>query len=71
MVGRKYETPEEFFGELEIMCNNAFTYNEDDSDVFKDAKQIKVSTLEPMSHDRGADTCRTSLNTIVTRYEAA
>lgn len=42
MVGRKYETVDEFFGELETMCNNAFTYNEDDSEVFKDAKQIKV-----------------------------
>lgn len=42
MVGRKYETVDEFFAEIETMCNNAFTYNEDDSDIFKDAKQIKV-----------------------------
>ena len=25
------------------MCSNAFTYNEDDSEVYKDARQIKVS----------------------------
>jgi hypothetical protein len=25
------------------MCENAFAYNEDDSEVFKDAKQIQVS----------------------------
>lgn len=50
MIGRKYETVDEFFAELETMCNNAFTYNEDDSDVFKDAKQIMVrSFVEHMS----------------------
>ena len=42
MISRKYETWEEFFTEVELMCNNAFTYNEDNSDVYKDAKQIKV-----------------------------
>jgi hypothetical protein len=43
MMARKYETWEEFFSEVELMCTNAFTYNEDDSEVYKDAQQIKVS----------------------------
>jgi hypothetical protein len=42
MLSRKYETWEEFFNEVDLMCANAFTYNEDDSDIYKDAKQIKV-----------------------------
>lgn len=42
MVARKYDSWEEFFAEVELMCSNAFTYNEDDSEVFKDAQQIKV-----------------------------
>lgn len=41
-MARKYDTWEEFFAEVELMCANAFAYNEDDSDVFKDAQQIKV-----------------------------
>lgn len=43
MVSRKYETWEEFFVDVDLMCSNAFTYNEDDSEVYKDAQQIKVS----------------------------
>ncbi|TYJ54395.1 hypothetical protein B9479_004983 [Cryptococcus floricola] len=39
--GRRYETWEEFFDDLELMCNNAMEYNEDESAVFQDAKRIK------------------------------
>lgn len=42
MMHRKYETWEEFFDEAELMCSNAFQYNEDDSEVYADATQIKV-----------------------------
>jgi len=43
MLSRKYQTWEEFFVDVDLMCSNAFTYNEDDSEVYKDARQIKVS----------------------------
>ncbi|ODN99502.1 hypothetical protein L198_03346 [Cryptococcus wingfieldii CBS 7118] len=39
--GRRYETWEEFFDDLELMCNNAMEYNTDESAVFQDAKRIK------------------------------
>ena len=42
MLSRKYEVWEEFFADVDLMCSNAFTYNEDDSEVYKDARQIKV-----------------------------
>jgi len=45
MLSRKYEAWEEFFGDVDLMCSNAFTYNEDDSEVYKDARQIKVGPL--------------------------
>jgi hypothetical protein len=43
LSGRRYDTWEEFFGQVEQMCLNAMTYNEDESDVFRDAQQIRVS----------------------------
>jgi hypothetical protein len=43
MVGRKYETWEEFFDDCELMCANAMEYNEDASEVYQDALHIKVS----------------------------
>ncbi|KAK8850478.1 hypothetical protein IAR55_004396 [Kwoniella newhampshirensis] len=39
--GRRYETWQEFFDDMELMCNNAMEYNEDFSEVYKDAQQIK------------------------------
>ncbi|ORX41076.1 Bromodomain-containing protein [Kockovaella imperatae] len=42
MVARLYNTHEQFFDDLDLMCANAFTYNEDDSEVFRDAQQIKT-----------------------------
>ena len=42
MLSRKYEAWEDFFVDVDLMCSNAFTYNEDDSEVYKDARQIKV-----------------------------
>nr|ODN89897.1 hypothetical protein L203_01814 [Cryptococcus depauperatus CBS 7841] len=40
--GRRYDTWEEFFDDMELMCNNAMEYNADESEVFQDAKQIKA-----------------------------
>lgn len=42
MVARRYETTEQFMDDIDLMCKNAMHYNEDDSDVFRDALQIKV-----------------------------
>ncbi|WWD20660.1 hypothetical protein CI109_105136 [Kwoniella shandongensis] len=39
--GRRYETWQEFFDDMELMCNNAMEYNEDFSEVYRDAQQIK------------------------------
>ena len=47
MVARFYGTFEQFFDDLDLMCANAFTYNEDDSEVFRDAQQIKVGPHPP------------------------
>lgn len=44
MLARRYDTWEEFFEQVELMCNNAMQYNEDESDVFRDAQQIMVSS---------------------------
>ena len=43
MNRRKYEKWEEFFDDVDLMINNAMIYNEDESEVFKDAEQIRVS----------------------------
>jgi hypothetical protein len=51
MLSRKYETWEDFFADIDLMCSNAFTYNEDDSEVYKDARQIKVSILEQCDNE--------------------
>ncbi|BEI81463.1 hypothetical protein CcaverHIS002_0206230 [Cutaneotrichosporon cavernicola] len=40
MMSRRYHTSEEFFIEVERMCDNAMLYNEDESEVWRDAKQI-------------------------------
>ena len=49
MMHRKYEKWEEFFDEGAVMCWNAFTYNEDDSEVYQDALQIKASQVSVTS----------------------
>ena len=43
MVSRMYQTCEQFFEDIELMCANAMQYNEDESEVYRDAAQIKVS----------------------------
>jgi hypothetical protein len=48
MVSRKYETWEEFFDDVDVMCSNAMEYNEDGSEVYQDAQHIKVSTTMEM-----------------------
>ena len=42
-MGRIYQTWEQFFDDVDLMCNNAMLYNEDASEVYRDAAQIKVS----------------------------
>jgi hypothetical protein len=54
MVARKYDTWEEFFADADLMCANAMAYNEDGSEVFQDASQIKVSTGAVRRAVRGA-----------------
>lgn len=41
-AGRRYDSWEEFFDDMELMCNNAMEYNADGSQVFQDAQQIMV-----------------------------
>ncbi|EIW69929.1 hypothetical protein TREMEDRAFT_68376 [Tremella mesenterica DSM 1558] len=41
MLGRRYEKWEEFFEDVDLMINNAMIYNEDESEVYKDAEQIR------------------------------
>lgn len=43
MVARYYISKEQFYDDVELMCRNAIAYNEDDSDVNRDAQQILVS----------------------------
>ncbi|WVQ85899.1 hypothetical protein IAT38_008067 [Cryptococcus sp. DSM 104549] len=40
-TGRRYETYQEFFDDMELMCQNAMEYNADESEVFRDAKEIQ------------------------------
>lgn len=40
MIGRTYQQYQEFYDDIGLMCRNAMTYNEDESEVFKDAQQI-------------------------------
>ncbi len=40
MMARRYHTSDEFFVEVERMCDNAMHYNEEESEVWRDAKQI-------------------------------
>ncbi|WVR08581.1 hypothetical protein IAU60_005636 [Kwoniella sp. DSM 27419] len=40
-MGRRYEGWQEFFDDVNLMCNNAMEYNEDASEVYNDAREIK------------------------------
>ncbi|KAI5793832.1 hypothetical protein DFH27DRAFT_602595 [Peziza echinospora] len=40
ILRREYRTVEQFEADIRLMCENAKTYNEDDSDIFKDASAI-------------------------------
>ncbi|WRT70655.1 uncharacterized protein IL334_007653 [Kwoniella shivajii] len=40
-LGRRYESFEEFVYDIDLMCKNAMEYNEDGSEVHRDAQQIK------------------------------
>ncbi|WVQ63277.1 uncharacterized protein L199_001428 [Kwoniella botswanensis] len=40
-VGRRYESFQEFVDDIDLMCQNGMEYNEDGSEVYRDAQQIK------------------------------
>lgn len=42
-MARTYQGWEQFFDDVVLMCDNAIVYNEDDSEVYRDAYQIKAS----------------------------
>ncbi len=42
MIARPYGSPDQFYQDVDLMCNNAMFYNEDGSMVYNDAQQIKV-----------------------------
>lgn len=41
MVSRRYDSSDLFFADVELMCDNAMAYNEDESEVWSDAHQIR------------------------------
>ncbi|KAK4687188.1 hypothetical protein P7C73_g2928, partial [Tremellales sp. Uapishka_1] len=41
-LGRRYDSPQEFYDDIELMAKNAMFFNEDSSDVYKDAEQVKT-----------------------------
>ncbi|OCF31781.1 hypothetical protein I316_06588 [Kwoniella heveanensis BCC8398] len=49
-LGRRYESWQEFFSDVELMCTNAMEYNEDESEVYQDAKQI-MGLLSHLRHN--------------------
>ncbi|KAL1410050.1 hypothetical protein Q8F55_004052 [Vanrija albida] len=40
MIGRRYDNADQFFQEVELMANNALNYNEEHSEVWRDARQV-------------------------------
>lgn len=44
MFARRYDSADAFFDELDLMCDNAMQYNEDNSEVWRDARQIRDIT---------------------------
>nr|XP_018259645.1 uncharacterized protein I303_07713 [Kwoniella dejecticola CBS 10117]OBR81803.1 hypothetical protein I303_07713 [Kwoniella dejecticola CBS 10117] len=40
-IGRRYESFQEFAEDIELMCQNGMQYNEDGSEVYRDAQQIR------------------------------
>ncbi|WWD08343.1 hypothetical protein V865_006455 [Kwoniella europaea PYCC6329] len=40
-VGRRYESFQEFVDDIDLMCQNGMEYNEDGSEVYRDAQQIR------------------------------
>lgn len=61
MIARTYQTWEQFFEDVELMCNNATLYNEDESEVYRDALQIKVNLSRTRSDWDSADPLQGSL----------
>jgi hypothetical protein len=79
-MARTYQTWEQFFDDVELMCSNAMVYNEDESEVYCDARQIKVckapdlcaSQLTIVGHSRlapqrGQGTASPTANTEIPR----
>lgn len=46
MFARRYDSADAFFDELDLMCDNAMQYNEDNSEVWRDARQIREITTQ-------------------------
>lgn len=46
MFARRYDSADAFFDELDLMCDNAMQYNEDNSEVWRDARQIRDITTQ-------------------------
>ncbi|WVW80887.1 hypothetical protein I302_102878 [Kwoniella bestiolae CBS 10118] len=40
-IGRRYESFQEFVEDIDLMCQNGMDYNEDGSEVYRDAQQIR------------------------------
>nr|XP_019008138.1 uncharacterized protein I206_07306 [Kwoniella pini CBS 10737]OCF46919.1 hypothetical protein I206_07306 [Kwoniella pini CBS 10737] len=48
-VGRRYESFQEFADDIELMVKNGMQYNEDGSEVYRDAQQIRTRPPRPSS----------------------
>ncbi|KAH8835525.1 Bromodomain-containing protein [Flagelloscypha sp. PMI_526] len=46
---KKYESVQQFADDVELLCSNAFKFNEDGSDPYKDAKRIQIKFQEIMA----------------------
>lgn len=46
MFARRYDSADAFFDEIDLMCDNAMQYNEDNSEVWRDARQIRDITTQ-------------------------
>lgn len=59
-MARYYISKEQFYDDVELMCRNAIAYNEDDSDVNRDAQQILVSAIPTFQMPSARIECTTS-----------
>lgn len=68
MMSRKYDNSDEFFADVERMCDNAMLFNEDESEVWRDARHIR--SIAAAQRDLVQERLRQPLGKVASKVKA-